>query len=119
MASAFRSAFLLSVSLGGLLGATALLHEAGPAPALAAESASKPAAAPMPPEATALCKDGSWSTADSKQGACSSHGGIKTWFGKPPKGATARCKDGTYSKSAESQGACSQHGGVATWLKTH
>ena len=85
MTSAFRSAFLLSVSLGGLLGATALLHEAGPAPALAAESASKPAeAAPMPPEATALCKDGSWSSADSKQGACSSHGGIKTWFGKPP-----------------------------------
>jgi hypothetical protein len=113
MTSAFRSAFLLSVSLGGLLGATALLHEAGPAHALAAE------AAPMPPEATALCKDGSWSTADSKKGACSSHGGVKTWFGKPPKGATARCKDGTYSKSAESQGACSQHGGVATWLKNH
>jgi hypothetical protein len=120
MTGAFRSAFLLSVSLGGLLGATALLHEAGPAPARAAESALKPAEAePMPPEATALCKDGSWSTSDGKKGACSRHGGIKTWFGKPPKGATARCKDGTYSKSAESQGACSQHGGVATWLKTH
>ena len=120
MTRAFRSAFLLSVSLGGLLGATALLHEAGPAPVLAAEPASKPAErAPMPPEATALCKDGSWSTADSKKGACSSHGGIKTWFGKPPKGATARCKDGTYSKSAESQGACSGHGGVAFWLKGH
>jgi hypothetical protein len=92
-----------------LISGSALLFRAAPAPAMAAEQV-------MPPEATALCGDGSWSTADKKKGACSSHGGVKTWFGKPPKGATARCKDGTYSKAQESQGACSQHGGVAFWL---
>ena len=33
-----------------------------------------------PANATAECKDGSYSTAKSKRGACSGHGGIKTWL---------------------------------------
>jgi uncharacterized protein DUF3761 len=33
-----------------------------------------------PANATAQCKDGSYSTAKSKEGACSSHGGIQTWY---------------------------------------
>ena len=72
----------------------------------------------VPRDATALCADKTWSSAERRQGACSGHGGIERWFGKPPKGATARCKDGTYSKSKKAQGACSSHGGVAFWLKT-
>jgi hypothetical protein len=71
----------------------------------------------VPREATALCVDGSWSSAENRRGACSGHGGLLRWFGKPPKGATARCNDGTYSKSKEPRGACSKHGGVAYTLK--
>jgi hypothetical protein len=66
----------------------------------------------IPRDATALCVDNTWSSSKKRSGACSSHGGIKTWFGKPPKGSVARCNDGTYTKSA-GQGACSSHGGVA------
>jgi hypothetical protein len=71
----------------------------------------------VPHDATARCHDGTWSSAQERHGACSSHGGVKTWFGKPPREATARCKDGSYSKSASSQGACSSHGGVAYSLE--
>ena len=34
-----------------------------------------------PNDATALCVDGTYSKARSQQGACSSHGGVKTWYG--------------------------------------
>jgi len=71
----------------------------------------------VPRDATALCVDGSWSSAANRRGACSAHGGMKEWFGKAPKAATARCKDGTYSQAADLQGACSKHGGVAFRLK--
>jgi hypothetical protein len=50
-----------------------------------------------PKNATAQCKDGSYSTAKTKQGACSKHGGVQTWFAdeKPP--TTAAPKSGTAS----------------------
>src|SRR5437899_328135 len=80
-----------------------------------------------PKGATAQCEDGSYSHAKTQQGACSSHGGVKTWYGdsaastpappssktatstsRPPRAsastpaatptdATAQCKDGSYS----------------------
>lgn len=41
--------------------------------------AQKPANAPK--NATAECKDGTFSSAKTQQGACSKHGGVKTWWG--------------------------------------
>jgi Protein of unknown function (DUF3761) len=115
-----------------------------------AVTTSKPKTATAPPSstaatpsgATAQCKDGSYSHAKTQQGACSSHGGVATWFGESttstpatsnsraatparrsgtpvsgaPNGATAQCQDGSYSTAQSRQGACSGHGGVATWL---
>jgi uncharacterized protein DUF3761 len=43
------------------------------------------AAQRKPNDATALCVDGTYSKAQSQQGACSSHGGVKTWYGATSK----------------------------------
>ena len=67
----------------------------------------------VPPGATAKCKDGTYSTSDVRQGACSVHGGVAEWL--IPADANAKCRDGTY-QSGPRQGACSGHGGVAEWL---
>jgi hypothetical protein len=107
-------------------------------------AAQKPASAPA--NSTAQCTDGTFSTAKTEQGACSKHGGVKTWFGAPkdakgdtkatatketatakgsvvakdsgavPAGSTGQCTDGSYTKAATKTGACSQHGGVKTWF---
>src|SRR5260370_5252178 len=94
------------------------------APALAAQ-AKKPAAAAQKPadapkDATGHCGDGSYTTAATKQGACSSHGRVKTWWGAAnatsgdvPKGATAQCKDGTFSFAKLHRGAGRHQGGLA------
>ena len=89
----------------------------------------KATARTRPAGATAQCNDGTYSKAKSEQGACSSHGGVKTWYGEaakpapPPRArsvvkpadATAECADGTYSSAKTERGACSSHGGVKTW----
>src|SRR5438034_4336463 len=41
-----------------------------------------------PKGATAQCEDGSYSHAKTQQGACSSHGGVKTWYGDSAAAST-------------------------------
>lgn len=43
-------------------------------------AAATKATAAKPADATAQCSDGTYSKAKTKQGACSSHGGVKTWY---------------------------------------
>lgn len=94
-----------------------------------------------PKGSTGKCTDGTFTSAKNKQGACSAHGGVATWFADtkpakparasapapapappapkgPPAGATGKCTDGTFTKAKTQQGACSSHGGVAQWFAT-
>ena len=76
--------------------------------------AQKPAKAPA--GSTAQCSDGTFSTAKTERGACSKHGGVKTWFGAPssttkepaPKApASAKAPAGTGSSTPTSRGSAS------------
>jgi hypothetical protein len=84
--------------------------------------AQKPANAPK--NATAECKDGTFSTAKTERGACSKHGGVKSWWGAgsvvapkatppkstttaPPKGGSST-KGGTTATASAPKGATGQ-----------
>src|SRR5271167_2897322 len=45
--------------------------------------------AQAPAGSTGTCKDGSYTSAESKRGACSGHGGVKDWYSSAPAAKTA------------------------------
>lgn len=54
-----------------------------------------------PANATAQCKDGSYSQAKTERGACSGHGGVGVWYGTPKTEAKTAAKDnGAAAKDA-------------------
>jgi hypothetical protein len=80
-----RSMRSICQSLSALSVAAALTLSLGPT--VYGQAAKKPA------NATAQCKDGSYSVAKTERGACSSHGGVGTWYGNPKAEAKAATKD--------------------------
>jgi uncharacterized protein with FMN-binding domain len=94
--------------------------------------AQRPANAPK--NATAECKDGTFSSAKTQQGGCSKHGGIKTWWGadtgaspattetRAPNEPSAKpeTKSPTKAKAAAPEGATAKcKDGTYSHAKTH
>jgi hypothetical protein len=71
--------------------------------ALAVPAVAAPQAASKPADATGQCKDGTYTTAKSKRGACSGHGGVGTWYADEAAGAAKTAEKDTKAaaKTAE------------------
>src|ERR1051326_8322645 len=70
--------------------------------AFAVPALASTAEAAKPKNATAKCTDGTYSTAKTKQGACSGHGGVATWYADE-KGEKAKDKADKTAAKAEKE----------------
>jgi len=65
-----------------------------------------------PANATGQCKDGTYTTAKSKKGACSSHGGVQTWYASAK--ADAKAAGSATKDAAKDVGNAAKDAGKAT-----
>jgi hypothetical protein len=71
----------------------------------------QPAAQARPADATAQCKDGSFSTAKTRRGACAGHGGVQTWYaGEDTKAAAKDAKTDTKAAAKSTKNAAKDTG---------
>jgi hypothetical protein len=68
--------------------------------ALPAGAAAQAAQPTKPANATGECKDGTFTTAKSKSGACSNHGGVATWYAAAAADTKAAAKEASKDTKA-------------------
>lgn len=90
------------------------------APAAAQSPSTKPVAVAVAGSVTALCRDGTTFSGDSKSGACSGHKGVKTWTSDKASKSGDSSNSKAVSQKAPAPMATAAAGGVVgkVWVNT-